>query len=98
MKLFLIILLINYIINYKLNYVIFGVAHITKEIIKFIGNQNIKTNTFRTQAYDSIMRGYFCIGFINFMFKGKILTDYTNFFSPNDFKRKDNIIFSYFKD
>ena len=31
------------------------------------------------------MCGYFCIGFINFMFNGKSLTDYTNLFSPNDF-------------
>ena len=28
---------------------------------------------------------YFCIGFINSMFNGKSLTDYTNLFSPNDF-------------
>ena len=63
----------------------FGVEHIPKEIIKFIGNKNIKTNIFRIQAYDSIMCGYFCIGFINFMFKGKTLNDYKNLFSPNDF-------------
>ena len=63
----------------------FGVEHIPKEIKKFIGNKNINTNNFRIQAYDSIMCGYFCIGFINFMFKGKTLTDYTNLFSPNYF-------------
>ena len=39
------------------------------------------------QAYDSIMCGYSCIGFINFMFKGKNLIDYKNLFSPNDFKK-----------
>ena len=49
----------------------FGVEHIPKEIIKFIKNRNIKTNIFRIQAYDSIMCGYFCIGFIDFMFQGK---------------------------
>ena len=63
----------------------FGVEHIPKEIIKFIENRKIKTNIFRIQAYDSIMCRYFCIGFIDFMFKGKSLTDYTNIFSPNDF-------------
>ena len=63
----------------------FGVEHIPKEIIKFIGNKNIKTNIFRIQAYDSIMCGYFCIGFINFMFKSKTLNDYTNLFSPDNF-------------
>ena len=74
----------------------FGVEHIPKEIIKFIENRNIKTNIFRIQAYDSIMCGYFCIGFIDFMFKGKSLTDYTNLFSPNDFKKNDDAILKYF--
>ena len=63
----------------------FGVEHIPKEIIN---NKNIKTNIFRVQAYDSIMCGYFCIGFINFMFKVKSLTEYTNLFPPNNFKKK----------
>ena len=63
----------------------FGVEHIPKEIMKFIAHKKIITNIYRIQAYDSIMCGYFCIGFINFMFNGKSLTDYTNLFSPNDF-------------
>ena len=66
----------------------FGVDHIPKEIIKFIGNKNIITNIYRIQAYDSVMCGYFCIGFINFMFNGNNLTDFTNLFSPNDFKKR----------
>ena len=76
----------------------FGVEHIPKEIIKFIvnneqgssanaRNKKIITNIYRIQAYDSIMCGYFCIGFINFMFDGNCLTDYTNLFSPNDLKK-----------
>ena len=44
------------------------------------------------------MYGYFCIGFIDFMFAGKTLIDYTNMFSPYDFNKNDSIIFSYFKD
>ena len=72
-----------------------GVEHIPKEIIKFIGNKNIKTNIFRIQAHDSIMCGYFCIGFIDFMFKGKTLIEYTNLFSANNFKKNDDIILSY---
>ena len=75
----------------------FGVEHIPKEIKAFINNKNIKTNIFRIQAYDSIMCGYFCIRFIDFMLAGKKLTDYTNLFSPYDFKKNDNIILSYFK-
>ena len=49
------------------------------------------------QANDSVMCGYFCIGFIDFMLVGKKLTDFTNLFSPHDFKKNDDIILSYFK-
>ena len=76
----------------------FGVEHIPKEVMKFIGNKNITTNIFRIQAYDSIVCGYFCIGFINFMFEGKGLTEYTNLFSPNNFIKNDKISLSYFND
>ena len=75
----------------------FGVEHIPKEIKKFIKNKNITANIFRIQAYDSVMCGYFCIEFIDFMLAGKKLTDYTNLFSPYDFKKNDDIIFTYFK-
>ena len=74
----------------------FGVEHISKEIKTFISNKNVKTNIFRMQAYDSIMCGYFCIRFINFVLTGKTLTDFMNLFSPNDFKRNDDIILNYF--
>ena len=74
----------------------FGVEHIPKEIMNFINRKNIITNTYRIQAYDSIMFGYFCIGFINFMFNGNSLTDYTTLFSPNDLKKNDEIILKYF--
>ena len=74
----------------------FGVKHIPKEIRTFLSNKNIKTNIFRIQAYDSIMCGYFCIGFIDFMLAGKTLTEYTNLFSPNNFKKNDDIILNYF--
>ena len=53
-------------------------------------------NIFRIQAHDSIMCGYFCIRFIDFMLTGKKLTDYANLFSPYNFKKNDNIILSYF--
>ena len=39
---------------------------------------------------------YFYIGFINFMFKGKSLTEYANLFSPYDFKKNDDTILNYF--
>ena len=74
----------------------FGEEHIPTEIRTFISNKNIKTNIFRIQAYDSIMCGYFCIGFIDFMLAGKTLSDFTNIFSPNNSKINDDIILKYF--
>ena len=57
-----------------------------------ISKSTITTNIYRIQACDSVMYGYFCIGFIDFMLKGKSLTDFTNLFSPNNVKRNDGII------
>ena len=74
----------------------FGVEHIPKEIKTFFSKSTILTNIFRIQAYDSIMCRYFCIGFIDFMFARKTLTDFTNLFSPNSFKKNDDIILNYF--
>ena len=77
----------------------FGIEHIPKEINKFIrskelgsavGNNKIKSNIFRIQAYDSIMCGYFCIEFINYMLKGKTLLDYTNLLKK--YLKMNNII------
>ena len=38
------------------------------------------------------MCGYFCIGFIDFMWKRKSFLDYVNLFSPNDYEKNDKII------
>ena len=65
----------------------FGVEHVPKEIEKLNEHKNIKTNIFRIQSNNSIMCAYFCIGFIDFMFAGKTLIDYTSFFSPNDLRK-----------
>ena len=73
-----------------------SVEHIPKEIKTFINNKSITKNIFRTQTYDSMMCGYFCIGFIDFMLAGKILTEYTNLFSRSNFKKNDDIILNYF--
>ena len=82
----------------------FGVEHILEEIKEFVNrplssasqNKNIIIKIFRIQAYDSIMCEYFCIEFIDFMRAGKTLTKYTNLFSPNNFKKNDDIILNYF--
>ena len=43
------------------------------------------------------MYGYFCIGFIDFMLKGKRFLDYTNLFSPKDYEKNVKIILKYFQ-
>ena len=75
----------------------FGVEHIPKEVKAFINRSlpivlrpplYVTTNIFRIQAYDSLMCGYFCIGFIDSMLAGKTLTEFTNLFSQSNFIRK----------
>ena len=68
----------------------FGVEHVPKEIRRTIGNKNMITNIYRIQAYDLILCRYSCIGFIDFMLKSKSFLDYTNLFSPNDYKKMIN--------
>ena len=70
---------------------------ITKEINKVIGNKHITTNICRTEVYDSIMCGYFCIEYIDLMLKGKIFLDHTNLFSPNEYEKNDKTILKYFQ-
>ena len=91
--------------NEAISFDSFGIEHIPKEINKFINNdttkssylKRIKSNIFRIQADDSIMCGYFCLEFINYMLKGKTLLDYTNLFSPNNFEKNDLVIKRIFK-
>ena len=80
----------------------FGVEHIPKEIMEktehsSLGNKNIKTSIFRIQDYNSVMYGYFCILFIEYMLNNKTLTDFTNLFSPWNFEKNDDIIKRYFQ-
>ena len=67
------------------------------EKLKIIENKDIIASIFRLQAYDSTMCGYFCIEFIDFMLNGKSLVDFTNLFSPRNFKKNDRIITKLFK-
>ena len=71
----------------------FGGEHVPKEIERFIGDKDIKRNIFRIQAYNSIMCGYFCIGFNDFMCANKFIS----LFSPYEFEKNDKIIRDYFK-
>ena len=76
----------------------FSVEHVPEEIKEFVGNKNIVTSIFRVQANNSVICGYFCIEFIDFMVAGKKLTDFTRLFSRYNFEKNDDIILSYFED
>ena len=71
----------------------FGSEHIPKEI----KNKNTIINNYRKQAYDSIMYGYFCFGFIHFMLEVQSLHECTNLFSPNNYEKNDEIILKPFQ-
>ena len=73
--------LLEYGDNYAKTSGSFRVEHIPKEINQFINNKNMITSIYGIQGY---------------YFKGKTLTDYTNLFSPNNFKKKDDMILNYF--
>ena len=75
----------------------FEVDHIPKKIKKLIDSKNITQKIYRIQANDLIMCRCFCIGFIDFMLKGKGLLDYTNLFSLNEYEKNDKIILRYFQ-
>ena len=70
----------------------FGVEYIPNEIRQSIRNKDTISNIFRLQAYDSIMCGYFCLAFIDCMFAGKMLLQFTNLFSSYDFEKNDEIV------
>ena len=74
-----------YLNNEKVTYFdSFGVEHIPKEIRRFIG-KNYSKYLHNTSIQFSNIR------FIDFMLKGKRLSDYTNLFSPNKHV-KNNLI------
>ena len=75
----------------------FGDEHISNVIKKFTVNKNTIKNIYRIQAHNSMMCGYFCIGFIDFILTGKSLPDYTNLFFSNDYEKNEKIISKYFK-
>ena len=51
-----------------------------KKLKNSFTKKNAKINIYRIHASDSIICGYFYIGFIDFMLEGKTLLDYTNLF------------------
>ena len=74
----------------------FGVDIIAKESEKFIRNRYITITIYAKQAYDAVMCGHFCIGFIDFMLNNKRFTGFTTLFSPSSFKKNDKIILNHY--
>ena len=74
----------------------FGVKHIPNKIKKFIADKNIINNVYKIEVCNSIMCKYFCIGFSDFLIKGRSFLDNTDLFSPNKYEKNDKIILKYF--
>ena len=72
--------------------------YIPLEILDKIRDKSVTHNIIKIQDNESIMCGFYCIVFIEYMIAGKTLLDYTNLFSRNDSKKNDKIIYKYFKD
>ena len=68
----------------------FGIEYIPQKLLNKIRDKSITGNIFIMQDHKSIMCGFYCIPFIEY--------DYTNSFSPNDYKKNDKIMYKYFKD
>ena len=76
----------------------FGIEYILLEVSSKIRDKSITHNIFRIQDNESIVCGFYCITFIEYMLVGKNLLDYINLLSSNNYKKNDKIIYKYFKD
>ena len=76
----------------------FRIEHIPQEVFSKIRDKSITRNIFRIQDNEAITCGFYCITFIEYILTGRNLLEYTNLFSPNDYKKNDKIIYNYFKD
>ena len=74
----------------------FGIEHIPEEVLEFLSNKDLHVNIFRIQSAKSVLCGYYCIQFLEFMFDGRTLTDYTSLFSPTNFKENDKVVLRLF--
>ena len=75
----------------------FEIEYTPQELSNKVKDRSITNNIFRIQDNESIMCGFYCIAFIEYMLAGKSLLDHSNLFSPNDYKNNDKIIYKYFK-
>ena len=75
----------------------FGMEYIPLEVLKKIRDKSVTHNVFRIPDNESFMCGFYCIAFIGHVLVGNTLLDYTNLFSPNDYKKNDKTIYKYLK-
>ena len=76
----------------------FGIEYIPLEVLNKIKDISITHNIFIIQDNESIMCAFYCITLIEYMLAGKALLDYTNLFSPNDYRKNNKIIYKCLKD
>ena len=76
----------------------FGIEYIPQEVLNKIKDISIAHNIFRIQDNETIICGFYSIAFIEYVLAGRVLLDYTNLFSPDDYKKNDKIMCKYFKD
>ena len=67
----------------------FGIEYIPEEVLNKIKDKSITHNTYRIQDNESNTCGFYCLVFIKYMLTRTNLLDYTNLFSPNDYKKND---------
>ena len=75
----------------------FGIEYIPQEALNKIRHKSITHNVFKLQDNESIMCGFYCLAFIEYMLVGRILLDYISLFSQNNYKNNEKIIYKYFK-
>ena len=76
----------------------FEIEYILQEALNKIKDKSFTHNIFRIRDDDSIMCGYYCSIFIEYMIAGKTLLGYTNLFFSNDYEKDDKIIYKYLKE
>ena len=74
----------------------FGVEHLPQEVGHFLREKETEANVFRVQPAKSVLCGYYCRKFLDYMFDRKSLVDYTSLFSPTDFKMNDRVVLRLF--
>ena len=63
----------------------FEIEYILQNALSKVKDKSVIKKLFRIQDNDSIMGGFYCIAFIEYILVGKNLLDYTNLFSPTDY-------------